>query len=62
MAKAMRRIHCIDFAGIYTHEIYSGDTPEGAWKLALEVASAMSETAKMLKRAGISISHVSMGP
>jgi len=61
MAKAVSPLPGIDFKGIYAHEVYSGDTPDGANKLAYEVASAVSETAKMLKKAGIPSNHVSMG-
>lgn len=61
MAKAMSSLPGIDLIGIYTHEVYGGDTPEGANELTYEVASAMSETARMMKKAGLPIDHVSIG-
>ena len=61
MAKAITLLPGIDFEGIYTHEVYGGDTPEGADKAAYEVASAMSETARMMRKAGLPAGHVSIG-
>ena len=61
MAIAISLLPGIDFKGIYAHEVYGGDTPDGANALTYEVASAISETAKMLKQAGVPTNHVSMG-
>ncbi len=61
MAKAISLLPGIDFKGIYTHEVYGGDTPEGADETAYEVASVMSETAIMMRKAGLPTSHVSIG-
>jgi len=61
MAIAISSLPWVDFQGIYAHEVYGGDTPDGANELTYEVASAISETARMLKKAGIPTKHVSMG-
>ncbi len=61
VAKAMASLPGVDFKGIYTHEVYGGDTPEGADELTYEIASAMSETARMMKKADLSTDHVSIG-
>lgn len=61
IAEAIAPLPGIDFKGIYTHEVYGGATPEGANELAYEVCSAMSETARMMKKAGLPTDHVSIG-
>ncbi|UCH50647.1 MAG: hypothetical protein JSV54_06425, partial [Chloroflexota bacterium] len=51
----------IEFIGIYAHESGSVPTDEGVARVALEVGAIMSELARMLRRAGIAIDHVSVG-
>lgn len=61
LAAAMTLLPGIDFQGIYTHEVYSGDTAEGADEFAREICAEMCETAEMLKQKGIPFDHVSVG-
>ncbi len=61
LAKTVSSLPGIELVGIYTHEVYGGATPEGADELTFEIATAMSETARMIKQAGLSIDHVSIG-
>lgn len=61
LAKRLCQLPGIEFMGIYAHESATKPTDEGVDKTALETASIMSETAKMLKKEGIPIEHVSVG-
>jgi D-serine deaminase-like pyridoxal phosphate-dependent protein len=60
-AKKLGELPAIELEGIYAHEMGLDPTPEGVDKSAFEVASAMCETARMLRREGITIKHVSVG-
>ena len=61
VAKELSKLPGIELVGIYAHESGAEPTPEGVDIMALEVASTMTETARMLKREGITIEHVSVG-
>jgi len=58
LAKKLRQLPGIEFIGIYGHEI--GGT-EGPAKMAFKTASQITETAKLLRREGFKIEHVSTG-
>jgi len=61
MAKQLRQLPGIDLIGIYGHEMGAKPTPEGKDETALEAATIMTENAKLLKKEGIAIEHVSVG-
>jgi D-serine deaminase-like pyridoxal phosphate-dependent protein len=61
LANTVSSLPGIALIGIYTHEVYSGATLEGADKLTYEIAAAMTETTRMMKEAGLTIDHVSIG-
>jgi len=60
-AKQLRQLPGIDLIGIYAHETGIKPTPEGKDEVALETAKIMTENARMLRREGIDIEHVSVG-
>ena len=60
-AKKIHKLPYIDFMGIYAHEMGSEPTEESVSKVAYEALSTMAETAKMLRKNGIKIEHVSLG-
>jgi D-serine deaminase-like pyridoxal phosphate-dependent protein len=61
LAKQLRQLPSIDLIGIYAHESGVKPTPEGKNEVALETATIMTENARMLRREGIDIEHVSVG-
>jgi len=61
LAKQLRQLPGIDLIGIYGHEMGAKPTPEGKDETALEAATIMTENAKLLKKEGIAIEHVSVG-
>jgi D-serine deaminase-like pyridoxal phosphate-dependent protein len=61
MAKQICRLPGIAFEGIYAHESGGKPTPESQERLALEVAAMTVETARLLTKAGIPATHVSVG-
>ena len=61
MAKKFRRLPGIEFIGLYGHAIVGDKTPEGVDKMTFGTASLMTETAKLLRKEGITVEHVSMG-
>jgi len=61
LARELRQLPGIDLAGIYGHEMGAEPTPEGKDEAAFEAATIMTENARMLKQAGITIEHVSVG-
>ena len=61
MAKKLCRLPGIEFIGLYGHAIVGDKTPEGVDKMTFGTASLMTETAKMLRKEGITVEHVSMG-
>lgn len=60
LAKKLRQLPGIELVGIYAHESGANMT-EGVDKGAFEVASIMAETARMLRKEGVHIEHVSVG-
>jgi D-serine deaminase-like pyridoxal phosphate-dependent protein len=61
LVRKLRQLLGIEFKGIYTQESGAEPTEEGVDKVAFEVASVMSMTAKILKEENIPIEHVSVG-
>jgi len=61
LAKRLRLLPGIEFVGIYGHEAGAEPTEEGVAKKAFEVASIMTQTARMLRREDITVEHVSVG-
>jgi len=61
LTKKIRQLPGIEFIGVYAHEVYSGATPEGINESALEVLSLTADTARLLKKAGMKLEHVSVG-
>jgi D-serine deaminase-like pyridoxal phosphate-dependent protein len=61
LAKTLSHLQDVDFQGIYAHEFGGELTIEGINKMAFEVASVVTETAKMLKKGDVKIEHVSVG-
>ncbi len=51
----------VAFEGLYAHESGGKPTPESQEQLALEAATVMAETARLLTSAGIPATHVSVG-
>jgi D-serine deaminase-like pyridoxal phosphate-dependent protein len=61
MATQLCRLPGIAFEGVYAHESGGKPTREGLDRLALEVATMTAETARLLTKAGIPATHVSVG-
>jgi D-serine deaminase-like pyridoxal phosphate-dependent protein len=61
LAKKLQRLPGIDFKGIYGHEMGAKPTPEGKDEAAFEAATIMTENARMLRKEGFTIEHVSIG-
>lgn len=61
MAKKLCRLPGIGFAGIYGHEMGAKPTAEGVDESAFTAATIMTDIAKMLKKEGIPVEHVSVG-
>ena len=61
LSKKLCRLPGIEFMGVYAHEMPSDKTPQGLDKAAFETASLMVETAKLLRKDGIPVEHISMG-
>lgn len=61
LAKKLTQLSSIQFKGIYAHESGVEPTKEGVNKAAFESTSIMSEMARLLKKEGINIEHVSVG-
>lgn len=61
LAKKLCQLPHIEFMGIYAHEMGVEPTQEGVDNAAFETASIMSETARMLRREGVNVEHVSVG-
>jgi D-serine deaminase-like pyridoxal phosphate-dependent protein len=60
-AKQLRQFPGIDLIGIYAHEMGVKPTPEEKDEAALEAATIITENARMMRREGIAIEHVSVG-
>lgn len=61
MAKRIRSLPGINLIGIYAHEVYGGSTPDGLDSAAREVLVSTNDTAKLLKKEGFVLHHVSVG-
>jgi D-serine deaminase-like pyridoxal phosphate-dependent protein len=61
MAQQLCRLPGIAFEGLYAHESGGKPTPESQEQLALEAATVMAETARLLTKAGFPATHVSVG-
>ena len=61
LANKLMKLPGIKLVGIYGHEMGAKPTQEGKDEAAFEAATIMTENVKMLKQAGITIDHVSVG-
>ena len=61
LARKLRQLPGINLVGIYGHEMGAKPTQEGKDETAFEAATIMTENARMLEQAGITIDHVSIG-
>ena len=61
LARKLRQLPGINLVGIYGHEMGAKPTPEGKDEVAFEAATIMTENARMLRKEGITIYHVSVG-
>ncbi|MEW6333173.1 MAG: alanine racemase [Thermodesulfobacteriota bacterium] len=61
LARQLLGLKGISFEGIYVHESGGQPTPEGMERLALDSATMAVETARLLKREGIPVAHLSAG-
>lgn len=61
MARQLCRLPGIAFEGIYAHESGGKPTQESQDRLALEVAAMTAETARLLTKAGVPVTHASVG-
>ncbi len=61
LARKLKELDGIELVGIYGHEMGAKPTPEGKDEVALEAATIMADNARMLRQAGFSIDHVSVG-
>jgi D-serine deaminase-like pyridoxal phosphate-dependent protein len=61
LAKQLCRLPGIRVLGIYAHETGAEPTQGGVDRKACEAASMMAETARMLRKEGIDVAHVSVG-
>lgn len=60
-AKEFVKLPGIDFKGIYAHEMPLNTTREGLEKAALDCCTLMVDLAKLLKKEGIPVEHLSVG-
>jgi len=61
LARKLRELPGLELTGVYAHESGAEPTEEGVAKVAFEVASQMCEMARMLKKEGFKMEHVSVG-
>ncbi len=61
LARKLRQLPGINLVGIYGHEMGVKPTPEGKDEVAFEAATIMTENARMLRKEGITMYHVSVG-
>ncbi len=61
LARKLRQLLGIDLVGIYGHEMGTKPTPESKDEVAFEAATIMTENARMLRKEGITINHISVG-
>ena len=61
LARQLCQLPGIDFKGIYAHESGGKPTQDNLDNLAFETASVMAETARLLRKEGIPVDHLSVG-
>jgi len=61
LARKLHQLPGIDLVGIYGHEMGAKPTTEGEDEVAFEAATLMTDNARMLRKEGITINHVSVG-
>jgi D-serine deaminase-like pyridoxal phosphate-dependent protein len=61
LANKIRALSGVEVAGIYAHEVGAKPTEEGLLACALEIGTKVCDTARMLKKEGFKINHVSVG-
>ena len=61
LARKLQKLPGIGLAGLYAHEIGTKPTEESKAKVAFEFATTVCEMARMLKKEGFNIAHVSVG-
>ena len=61
LARKLKKLGGIEFIGIYGHEMGAKSTPEDKDAVALEAATIMVDNARMLRQAGFTIDHISVG-
>jgi D-serine deaminase-like pyridoxal phosphate-dependent protein len=61
LAMKIRPLPGVEVAGIYAHEVGAKPTEEGLLACALEIGTKVCHTARMLKKEGFNIDHVSVG-
>ena len=61
LAKQISKLTGVNLSGIYAHEVYTEPTPDKQDEVAHEVLQVMNDTAKLLKKEGLFIDHVSIG-
>jgi D-serine deaminase-like pyridoxal phosphate-dependent protein len=61
LAKKLNHLPGVELVGIYTHESGAEPTADGIDRMAFKVASTMADTARMLRREGLSVEVVSVG-
>jgi len=61
LAKQIKKLKNVDIIGIYAHETRAVPTVEGIKKKAFDDASAMVETARLLKAKGFAMDNVAVG-
>ena len=61
LAKQISKLTGVHITGIYAHEVYTEPTPDKQDEVADRVLQMMNDTAKLLKKKGLFIDHVSLG-
>ncbi|MDP6448780.1 MAG: alanine racemase [Dehalococcoidales bacterium] len=61
LSKQLCQLPGIEFLGVYSHENSESTTSEGNDELAYKTAEIITETARMLRKEGIPVEHVSVG-
>jgi D-serine deaminase-like pyridoxal phosphate-dependent protein len=61
LAKQIQKMPGVELVGVYAHESGALPTEEGVTRVALECGAVTAEMARMLRREGFAIPHVSVG-
>lgn len=61
LAKQIQQLPGVELVGVYAHESGAPPTEEGVTRVALECGAVTAEMARMLRREGFDIQHVSVG-